>query len=177
MHTGSPSSRDVEFTRYTVARWPHLVRTAHMLTGDFHEAEDLVQTTLAKVYAQWSRLRPELVDAYVRRALVNNNLSRHRRRRVTQLLTAFLPDTAGEPPATGHLEQRELLVEALAELPERQRAVVVLRYWEDLSVEETARTLGCSVGTVKSQAFRALDKLRGHPALVDFALATRGGPE
>jgi RNA polymerase sigma-70 factor (sigma-E family) len=187
---GAARGSDEDFSAYVAARWMALVRTAYLLTGDFHEAEDLVQSTLAKVYPQWRRLREESVDAYVRRALVNNNRSRFRRRRVTQLLTPFLPGQSSSAggrsddwPGAGWTEgpegrddglDREVLVAVLAQLPERQRAVVVLRYWEDLSAEEVADLLGCSVGTVKSQASRALAKLRESPALADYALLVLG---
>ncbi|WP_439145255.1 SigE family RNA polymerase sigma factor [Streptantibioticus silvisoli] len=148
------------------------MRTAYMLTGDFHEAEDLVQTTLIKLHAQWRRVRRETADQYVRRALVNNNRSRHRKRRVVHLLTPFLPDVSQAPPPA--YDGDAALFDALATLPPRQRAVVVLRYWEDLSAEEVARTLGCTVGTVKSTASRALAKLRSHPAVAAGALTTSG---
>nr|WP_234343296.1 SigE family RNA polymerase sigma factor [Streptomyces sp. NRRL F-5123] len=154
-----------DFESWAAARWPRLVRTAYLLTGDHHEAEDLVQTTLAKVYLGWSRIsRLDEPDAYVHRALTNNNLSRFRRRRVVHLLTARLPERS-RPAATGRVETRASLVVALAALPPRMRAVVVLRYWEDLSEQQVADVLGCSVGNVKSQASRALRKLRDHPAL------------
>ncbi len=172
---GQPArgSDDAQFSEYVAARWGALVRTAYLLTGDFHEAEDLVQVTLTKAYPHWRRIREETVTSYLRRALVNNNRSRVRRRRVTHLLMPFLPDTpasAGSTPG----EDRDLLVAALAGLPERQRAVVVLRYWEDLSVEEVAHELGCSVGTVKSQSSRALAKLRADPALIGHAAELLG---
>ncbi|WP_232248514.1 SigE family RNA polymerase sigma factor [Streptacidiphilus rugosus] len=166
-----------DFSAFVAARWAALVRTAYLLTGDFHEAEDLVQATLTKVYPQWRRLDRGTVDAYLRRSLVNNNRSRHRRRRVAQLLVPLVPERpapvaqGGGGPADG---ERGLLMAVLAELPERQRAVVVLRYWEDLSAEEVADILGCSVGTVKSQASRALAKLREHPALSEYALSGPG---
>jgi RNA polymerase sigma-70 factor (sigma-E family) len=163
-----------DFSSFVAARWSALVRTAYLLTGDFHEAEDLVQVTLAKVYPHWGALHEETADAYVRRALVNNNRSRHRRRRVAQLLMAFVPDRPAAGAGPGDVAERALLVSLLAELPERQRAVVVLRYWEDLPVEEVAELLGCSVRTVKSQASRALVKLRNHPGLEEFALTALG---
>lgn len=166
--------RGSDFSSFVAARWTSLVRTAYLLTGDFHEAEDLVQSTLAKVYPHWSRLRPETADAYVRRALVNNNRSRYRRRRVAHLLMPFVPDRPAAESERGDLAERDLLVSLLARLPERQRAVVVLRYWEDLPAEEVAELLGCSVGTVKSQASRALAKLREHPELEPFALTGLG---
>ncbi|WP_432190689.1 SigE family RNA polymerase sigma factor [Streptomyces sp. Tue6028] len=159
----------VDFEHYAAARWSSLCRTAFMLTGDRHEAEDLVQTTLAKVYTGWSRVRHlDEPDAYVRRALINNNLSRHRKRRVVQLLTSSLPERVNGA-GLSHLEQRSDLLDALATLPLRQRAVVVLRYWEDLSEHQVAEVLGCSVGNVKSQASRGLSKLRRHPALTGYA--------
>ncbi|MFD4985576.1 SigE family RNA polymerase sigma factor [Streptomyces sp. NPDC058374] len=157
-----------EFETFAAARWPRLLRTAYLLTGDHHEAEDLVQVTLAKLYPSWSRVRGlDEPDAYVRRALVNNNLSRFRKRRVVQLLTPRLPERAQEGGAA-RTEERSLLLEALGTLPPRQRAVVVLRYWEDLSEQQAAEVLGCSPGNVKSQASRGLRKLRDHPALAEF---------
>ncbi|MBL0802803.1 MULTISPECIES: SigE family RNA polymerase sigma factor [Streptomyces] len=157
-----------DFETFAAARWPRLLRTAYLLTGDHHEAEDLVQVTLAKLYPAWPRVRDlDEPDAYVRRALVNNNLSRFRKRRVVQLLTPRLPERAQEGGAA-RTEQRSLLLEALGTLPPRQRAVVVLRYWEDLSEQQAADVLGCSPGNVKSQASRGLRKLRDHPALAEF---------
>lgn len=162
-----------DFDAYAAARWPQLVRTAYLLTGDHHEAEDLVQSTLAKVYLGWSRIcRLDEPDAYVHRALVNNNLSRFRKRRVIQLLTPRLPERT-RPGPHQQIEERAVLLAVLAELPPRQRAVVVLRYWEDLSEQQVAEILGCSAGNVKSQASRGLRKLREHPALADLTEAER----
>ncbi|MFD4412156.1 SigE family RNA polymerase sigma factor [Streptomyces sp. NPDC058476] len=154
-----------DFAAYATAAWPRLVRTAHMLTGDFHEAEDLVQTTLAKVYARWRRIPHDDVDFYVRRSLVNNNLSRVRKRRVAHLLMPFVPERVHqrEPGHAEAVEQRAALDQALAALSARQRAVMVLRYWEDLGEAEIAEVLGCSVGTVKTHARRGLEALRAHP--------------
>lgn len=154
-----------DFAEYATAAWPRLVRTAHMLTGDFHEAEDLVQTTLAKVYARWRRIPGDDIDFYVRRSLVNNNISRTRKRRVVQLLMPFVPERAHqrEPGHAEAVTQRAALDTALAALSARQRAVLVLRYWEDLGEAETAQLLGCSVGTVKTHARRGLEALRAHP--------------
>ncbi|MFD9006579.1 SigE family RNA polymerase sigma factor [Streptomyces sp. NPDC059582] len=156
-------SRD--FAAYATAAWPRLVRTAHMLTGDFHDAEDLVQTTLAKMYARWGRIPGDDLDFYVRRSLVNNNISRTRKRRVAQLLMPFVPERAHqrEPGHAEAVTQRAAVHEALAGLSARQRAVLVLRYWEDLSEAETAQLLGCSVATVKTHARRGLEALRAHP--------------
>ena len=116
---GAPEAGD--FAAYATAAWPRLVRTAHMLTGDFHEAEDLVQTTLAKVYARWRRIPRDDVDFYVRRSLVNNNISRVRKRRVAHLLTPFLPERVHERQA-GHADsiaQRAAVTQALAALSAR----------------------------------------------------------
>ncbi|WP_380282904.1 SigE family RNA polymerase sigma factor [Kitasatospora purpeofusca] len=171
---GGPGSSELDFEGFAATRWPRLVRTAYLLTGDYHEAEDVVQATFAKVFRNWSRIsRLEEPDAYVHRALVNNNMSRHRRRRVRQLLTPVLPDRA-YTAGGGHreVEERSVLLQALAELPPRQRAVVVLRYWEDMSEGQVAEVLGCSLGNVKSQASRGLAKLRGHPALASYAADT-----
>ncbi|RZD90967.1 SigE family RNA polymerase sigma factor [Streptomyces albidoflavus] len=157
-----------DFETFAAARWPRLLRTAYLLTGDHHEAEDLVQVTLAKLFPAWPRVRGlDEPDAYVRRALVNNNLSRFRKRRVVQLLTPRLPER-GQEGGAARTEERSLLLEALGTLPPRQRAVVVLRYWEDLSEQQAAEVLGCSPGNVKSQASRGLRKLRDHPALAEF---------
>lgn len=162
---------ELDFESFAAVRWQRLVRTAYLLTGDHHEAEDLVQATLAKVYPSWARIRRlDSPDAYLHRALVNNNISRHRRRRVGQLLTARLPERP-QQPAVLEVEQRSLLMQALATLPPRMRAAVVLRYWEDMSERQAAEVLGCSVGNVKSQAGRGLQKLRVHPALADYAAA------
>lgn len=158
-----------DFESYAAARWSRLLRTAFLLTGDHHEAEDLVQATLAKVFLGWHRVRRlEEPDAYVHRALVNNNISRHRKRRVLQLLTPILPERPREG-GLSRVEERSLLLEALAALPPRQRAVVVLRYWEDFSEHQVAEILGCTPGNVKSQASRGLRKLREHPALAGYA--------
>jgi RNA polymerase sigma-70 factor (sigma-E family) len=154
-----------QFHEFVQARWPRLVRTAYLLTGDHGEAEDLVQTALAKAYVAWTRVQAsDSPDAYVRRILVNANAARFRKRRITQLLGAAPPEVR-TPDPTHRVDLRDALVQALARLPVRQRAVVILRYWDDLSEAEVARALGCSAGTVKSQASKGLAKLRADPAL------------
>ncbi|MET8506309.1 SigE family RNA polymerase sigma factor [Streptomyces sp. NPDC004787] len=162
-----------EFAEFAAAAWPRLVRTAHLLTGDFHEAEDLVQTTLVKVYARWKHIPRDDKEVYVRRSLVNNNFSRIRKKRVSQLLMPFLPETAHRSHV-GHaetLEHRAALVQALSTLPVRQRAVLVLRYFDDLSDPDIAAVLNCSLGTVKTHARRGLAALRVHPAFTDLSIS------
>jgi RNA polymerase sigma-70 factor (sigma-E family) len=151
---------DAEFADWMAARQVALVRTAYLLTGSQHAAEDLVQTTLTKLYLAWGRIADrQHVDAYARRALVNEHRStwRHASRRPEVLSEA--------PPETGHQPaqydgEREAVWRFVQGLPPRQRAVIVLRYYEDLSEAETADLLGISTGTVKSQASRALASLR-----------------
>lgn len=152
-----------EFDALVTAQAAPLLRAAHLLTGDRGLAEDLVQSTLTKAYLARSRvLRADSPEAYLRRILVTTHHRSFRRRRVREDLTARVPENAArsDDPAVRHD-----LVRAVAALPPRQRAVVVLRYLEDRPEAEVADVLGCSVGTVKSQASRALAALRAHPAL------------
>ncbi|AHI01836.1 SigE family RNA polymerase sigma factor [Kutzneria viridogrisea] len=157
--TGRGSPWDGEFTQYFAARAHSLRATAYLLCGDWHRAEDITQTALTKMYLIWPRLaRHDSLDAYVRKVVVRTFLAENRRMRWRrEQLTGELPDfavTDGEP------EHSMVVRSALAAVPPRQRAVLVLRYWNDLGVEETAAALGCSAGTVKSQAARGLDALR-----------------
>jgi RNA polymerase sigma-70 factor (sigma-E family) len=159
------ASRDDEFTAFAEASSSRLLNTAYLLCGDWHTAEDLTQTTLAKVYAAWSRItRKDAVHAYAKRTLLNTYFVDCRRTRRGEVLmsTDDLADHAAEPQAP---ELRLTLIEALATLPPKPRAIVVLRYWEDMSVDQVAAQLGCSAGNVKSQSARALVKLRSllHP--------------
>lgn len=158
-----------EFAEFAAAAWPRLVRTATLLTGDFHEAEDLVQTTLTKVWSHFLRVPRDEIDVYVRRALINNNISRVRRRRVVHLLMPFLPDSAQRAHGdhADAADRRAAVLQSLSVLPDRQRAVIVLRYWEDMSEQDVARVLGCSVGTVKTHTRRALQTLRSHPLFTE----------
>ena len=147
-----------EFIEFATVTSPRLRRTAFLLCGDWHTAEDLAQTTLVKVFASWRRInRKEAADTYATRTLVNTYLADRRRKRVGEVLTATLPERAIQPQTP---EIRVVVLDALATLPSRARAVVVLRYWSDLSVDQVAAVLGCSAGNVKSQSSRALDKLR-----------------
>jgi len=155
------SARDAEFEAYMLARQAGLLRTAYLLTGDQHTAEDLVQTALAKLYLSWDKVqRRELIDGYVRRIIVNEHNSLWRRAwKRRELSTDTVPDRP--TVADRHDEGRSAaLWEFVQTLPRKQRAVIVLRYYEDLSEAETADILGISIGTVKSQASRALAGMR-----------------
>jgi RNA polymerase sigma-70 factor (sigma-E family) len=170
------ADKEAQFQEFVRARWSHLVRTAYLLTGDVHHAEDLTQTALAKAYRSWRRVsRADHPEAYVRRMLVSCNSDRFRKRRVTEALTAAPPETARPDEAVFWADERSALLGALAGLPPKQRAVVVLRYWEDLSEAEVAETLGCSTGTVKSQASKGLAKLRTYPGLAQVMGGVRQG--
>lgn len=150
---------DDEFESFVRRRRGHLLRTATVLTaGDDFLAEDLVQGSLVRLYLAWGRARAGNVDAYARRVLVNAFID-HRRRPFVRRehAVASPPDSAAA--GVGELDDSRLL-NALAGLPARMRAAVVLRHVEDLSVEDVAAALGCSVGTVKSQTARGIAKLR-----------------
>jgi RNA polymerase sigma-70 factor (sigma-E family) len=153
---------EAEFTEFMHGRWSRLVRLGYGLTGDQGLAEDLAQTALAKAFASWPRVRGAGdPDAYVRRIMVNANIRTFHRRRVREHLMDAPPDPAArQEDAPGRHDDRSVLMAALMGLPRGQRAVVVLRYWMDMTEPEVAATLGCSVGNVKSQASRALAKLR-----------------
>jgi RNA polymerase sigma-70 factor (sigma-E family) len=149
-----------EFESYAGAQWRPLLRAAWLLTGNWAAAEDLVQSALALVWASWPRVRVVAErDAYVRRMLTNQFLGQQRRRSSSELPSDVLPETPA-PDASINLDRRLVLTQALDELPPKQRAAIVLRYFEDLSLEQAAAALGCSVGTAKSQTSRALAKLR-----------------
>ncbi len=151
---------DSTYCAWVTARRADLVRTATLLTaGDSWAAEDLVQTTLTRMYVRWSRVRPETVDAYARRCLLNALLD-HRRRSATRLerSTMTVPPTAVDDPEP--VDRQSAVMAALARLPPRMRAAIVLRHLLDLSVEATADALGCRPGTVKSQTARGLEQLR-----------------
>jgi RNA polymerase sigma-70 factor (sigma-E family) len=165
------TSGEDEFGAYVLARRRRLLRAAWLLTGDWHLAEDLLQTALAKAYLAWDRI--EDPDAYVRRVLVTTHATWWRRKWRGERPSADVPDVAGHDPHSD-AELRHQIVNALRRLPRRQRAVVVLRYFEDLTEVETAAVLGCSVGTVKSQASRALASMRSSTALADLAPAGNG---
>jgi RNA polymerase sigma-70 factor (sigma-E family) len=155
------------FRAYVVARSSALLRTAYLLTGNRADAEDLLQTTLAKTYLSWDRIRNrEAIDGYVRRTMVNTQTSFWRRKKPESLYDE-VPDRPGGRDHHADSDLHNALWAALAQLPRKQRAMVVLRYYEDLSEADTAAILGVSVGTVKSTTSRALAKLRDDASLRD----------
>jgi RNA polymerase sigma-70 factor (sigma-E family) len=146
------------YREYVSHRLDSLRRTAYLLCGDWHTADDLVATALVRLLRHWRRVRDmEQPDAYVRRMLLRVWLDERRRPWRRERLTAMPPE---QPAPAVDSAQRLTILALLAQLPPRRRAVLVLRYFCDLSVNETAEALGCSTGTVKSQTARALDTLR-----------------
>lgn len=154
---------DAAFTEFVRARSAALLRTAYLLTGDRGLAEDLLQTVLAKTYVSWGRIRePSAAEGYVRKALVNTATSwwRTKRWRNEKPSGEDVPERIVASRAD-ELDDRRELWALVRTLPARQRAVIVLRYYEDLTEAETASILGCSIGTVKSHSSRAIGRLRG----------------
>jgi RNA polymerase sigma-70 factor (sigma-E family) len=170
MEVGVDANAAAQFSEFAHSRWPRLVRLAYGITGNHDQAEDLAQTALASAYASWSRVcRADDPDAYLRRIVLNVHRGGFRRRRFTEHLTASPPeDRTIVPDPAGQHGDRAAIVAALAALPRRQREVIVLRYWLDLTETQVAATLGCSVGTVKSHAARAIARLRGSVELADW---------
>jgi RNA polymerase sigma-70 factor (sigma-E family) len=163
-----------EFSAFVAERAHALLKTAYALTGDRHAAEDLVQSALAKAFARWRRI--EEPEPYLRRMIYNDFVSAWRSpRRRAEVSVAELPEPAGGPAAEPDPALRLLLRDALRRLPPRQRAVLILRYFEDLTVEETAAVLSCRPGTVASQAARALMKLRAMVPQLDWSGDPVGG--
>lgn len=152
---------DDGFRDFVVNESAGLLRTGWMLTGDRTLAEDLLQTALARTWPHWARIsRDGKPAAYVRTVMVRTYASWAGRRWNGETPSEQLPDRAGEDKAIMAADERDRLTRALAELPRRQRAVIVLRYYLDMSEQQAADALGCSVGTVKTQASRGLAHLR-----------------
>ncbi|MGL5818500.1 MAG: SigE family RNA polymerase sigma factor [Phycicoccus sp.] len=157
------AARDRSFEEFVRARSTALFHTAYLLVGEHHHAEDVLQAALERAYRTWPRIRRlDHPEAYVRRIVVNLVLDRRRSAaRAPDVVAEFDDDIAVPAPDRYALvDTRDALVDGLARLPAAMRAVLVLRYWEELSEAETARALGCSVGTVKSQSSRGLARLR-----------------
>lgn len=146
------------FEEFVAAASPRLLRTAYLLTRDAGHAEDLLQTVLAKAWRSWRRVKGD-PEPYVRRIMVNTHATWWRRRWRGEEPAGELPESIGAPEQHA-VDERDWLWQALGRLPSGQRAVLVLRFYEDLTEAQTADLLGCSVGTVKSQASKALAKLR-----------------
>src|SRR5262245_37429081 len=158
---GRDAAADAAFTEFAAASRARLRSTAYLLCGDWERASDHVQEGLIRVYVAWPRLvRRGGELAYARKAVVSAFLDATRKRSSTERPTSERPDGASAEDLAASVVDREVLMAALARLPGRQRACVVLRYFEELDVRETAAALGCSEGTVKSQTSRALLSLR-----------------
>lgn len=149
-----------DFHEFVVAASADLARLARLICADPQTSEDLVQSTLLKTWSAWPRVqRADNPYAYVRRVMVNSASKAHRRRWRGEVPTTALPEMAG-PDRTTTVDDRTVLVQAVRQLPPRQRAAIVLRYFADLGDQDIAQTLGCSVATVRSQISRALATLR-----------------
>jgi RNA polymerase sigma-70 factor (sigma-E family) len=152
---------DDEFSAFVTAQLPGLLRFGHLLTGNRTTAEDLVQTALARTHLRWSHLRePAAATAYVRTAMARQHSNLLTRLLARERPVAVVPDGAHPAAAYEDVDERDAMWSALARLGPRQRAVLVLRYYEHLSEAEIARALGCSPGTVKSQSAKGLARLR-----------------
>lgn len=168
----SRSPGDAEFTAFVQARWNALYRTAYLMVGEHAAAEDLVQTALSKAYVSWAKVSAaRSPDAYVRTILVNTATSWFRRRSWSERPTDRFPEVATDTAGVAEADDRDWLLHELAKLPLRQRTAVVLRFYDDLSVAETAAAMGCGEGSVKRQTHLALNKLREGlgPELVPFS--------
>ncbi|WP_327005534.1 SigE family RNA polymerase sigma factor [Dactylosporangium sp. NBC_01737] len=162
-----------DFDEFAAAATQPLLRLGWLLTGDAEQAQDLAQNTLIRTYGAWHRVRHDDALSYARRVMVNLHTDWLRRRPWREQPRADLPDTGAHDGGQGAVEDRAALVAALQSLTRRERAAIVLRYYVDLSEQQTAQTLGVSVGTVKSVCSRALAKLRGSPALREERLFVR----
>jgi RNA polymerase sigma-70 factor (sigma-E family) len=158
----SKTRDDESFRRFVAGASAPLARLAYLLCGDHHLADDLVQNTMIKLYRAWPKIeQPSVVDAYVRQVLLRCWLTERRRAwRRSESRRDQVPDRPDPAQGVGSADLRDVLRRALAEVPPRQRAAVVLRFWSQLSVAETAAALRCSEGTVKSQTARGLVALR-----------------
>lgn len=155
------SAEDEQFREFVASRSAALLRVAFLLTGDHGHAEDLLQTALMKTSRRWAHLVDrDACYAYVRRVMVNTQTSWLRRRRVIESYVDVLPETTEQVDDASDAHAPVML--ALGQLPPGMRAIVVLRFYEDLGEAETARVLGCSIGTVKSQTSRGLARMRVH---------------
>lgn len=155
------AKHEAEFREYAAATMSSMHYFAYLSCGDWHRAEDVVQVAYEKLYSAWGRAHRSNLNAYTRRIIVNNLISQSQRAwRQREKPRAQLPDVATPQREDATADDRMLLLRALARLPIRQRATVVLRFWEDLSVKQTAEILNCSESTVKSQTSHGVAALR-----------------
>jgi RNA polymerase sigma-70 factor (sigma-E family) len=171
--SGRPPDIDAErdaddFGTFVELRWSALVRFGYLLTGDWAAAEDLTQAALERTWLRWDQVVVERPESYVKAAMANQMRSRWRRSGV-EVTDGRNRDDAAPADVSGEHALREALWVELLRLPNRMRAVIVLRIWEDLSEAETARILGCSVGSVKSQMSRGIHRLRQRPGVLEAA--------
>jgi RNA polymerase sigma-70 factor (sigma-E family) len=157
------------FREFVQARSGSLLRSGWLLTGDWPSAEDLVQTALAAAWPRWGDLRrQDAPELYVRKIMVNTFLRWRQRRWNGEIATGYVPDMQAHGDVFAQVDARQSLITALDRLPPRQRAVVVLRYFADQTEAQTAEAMGCSVGTVKAHAAKALARLRDAPGLAEL---------
>ena len=161
---------DERLSDYVRGQWPALVRYATLVSGDAAQGEELAQAALVRVAARWPFVRDkDNPDLYVKRAIVNAQRNVWRRLRSRETPVSEVPEVAVDIDAIAAVDDHELIRRALAQLPRRQRAVLVMRYLDDWSEQQTAAALGCSVGTVKSQASKGLVKMRALLAVAPSA--------
>lgn len=158
-------SEPQDYTEFVIARSDRLLRLAYLMTQDWAKAEDLLQAALIKAWRVWGRIDGNR-EAYVKKIITTTYFSWWRRRWRDETPTDVLPDRADQRNAVADADRRDVLWRAIGRLPKRQRAVLVLRYFEDLTEAEIAECMGCSAGTVKSQAAKAMAKLRADSDLV-----------
>jgi len=173
---GHPLASDDEFAEFAAAALPGLLRFAHVLTGDRSAAEDLVQTALGRSLRAWRLREIDEPHAFVRKVMVNSYATWRRRNRNRETTLADPPDSIAEDMSR-RVDERDAIGRALLSLPPRQRAVIVLRYYAELSEQEIAAVMGTSPGTVKSQASRALRRLAAVLAPPTLTVSTTDGAE
>ncbi|MEU3340589.1 SigE family RNA polymerase sigma factor [Streptomyces sp. NPDC002144] len=181
MNSRNHRAKVLDFEEYVRIRHDDLLRSARRLVGDPRDAQDLLQTALLRTYRRWECIADkQLADAYMRRVMINTRTEWWRARKLQELPSAQLPDTSVEDSAQQHAD-RALLMDIMRVLTPQQRSVVVLRYWERMTTEETAAALGMAPGTVKSTLHRALARLREElqrrdPDSAEASATERRGP-
>jgi RNA polymerase sigma-70 factor (sigma-E family) len=161
-----------QFAQFVRSSSPGLTRTAWLLTGDWASAEDLVQTALLRTWQRWNSVSRPAAEAYTRRVVMTTFLGWRRRRWIGEVAVGWLPDRAHPRDLAADVVEHNAVMSALLQLPRQQRAVIVLRYFDDFSEQAIADALGCGIGTVKTHASRGLHALRSNPDL-QAAIPTR----